>query len=147
LKEKGEGPKMDWLYRTLASLGPRISSALGRHLQGAPESALGRLLNLVAMSEDQHLYYSLEPLLGSESHEIQLMAISTIGKLRAEKAVSRLEQIISKKSWIKTKKMKEIQEASVKALAKIGTKNAMEVLRRIAEEGPGDLKKLCRELL
>jgi hypothetical protein len=147
IKEKGDGPKTDWLYRTLASLGSKISSALGRHLQSAPESALGKLLNLVAMSEDQHLYSSIEPLLGCESHEIRVMAISTIGKLRAEKAVPRLEQIISKKSWIKTKKMREIQEASAKAIAKIGTKNAMEVLRRIAEEGPGYMKKLCRELL
>jgi hypothetical protein len=147
LKEKGDGPKADWLYRTLASLGPRISSALGRRLQGAPDSALGRLLNLVAMSEDQHLYSSIEPLLEYDAHEIQLMTIDTIGKLRAERAVPRLEQIISKKSWMKTKKMKEIQEAAARALTMIGTDSAREVLRRIAEEGSGELKKLCKELL
>jgi len=147
IKEKGEGPKADWLYRTLASLGPRISNPLARRLQSAPGSALGRLLNLVAMSEDQHLYSSIEPLLEHESHEVQLMTMDTIGRLRAERAVPRLEQIISKKSFIKTKRLKEIQEAAARALANIGTDSAREVLRRIAEQGSGELRKLCRELL
>jgi len=147
LKQEGEGPKVDWLYRTLASLGPRMSRVLGRRLQGAPDSALGRLLNLIAMSEDQHLYSSIEPLLGHDAHEVQLMAINTIGKLRAERAVPRLEQIVSKKAWVKTRKVKEIQEAAARALAKIGTNSAREVLQRMAEEGSGDLSKLCRELL
>jgi hypothetical protein len=147
LKEKGDGPKADWLYRTLASIGPRMSRALGRHLHEATEIALPRLLNLIAMSEDQHLYSSVETLLQHDSHEVQLMAINTIGKLKAERAVPRLEQIVSKKSWIKSKKMKEMQEAAARALSKIGTRDAREVLKRIAEEGSGDLKRLCRELL
>jgi HEAT repeat protein len=75
------------------------------------------------------------------------MTINTIGKLKAERAVPRLEQIVSQKSFFKTKKMKEIQETAARAIAKIGTKNAMETLRRIANEGSGDINRLCRELL
>jgi len=75
------------------------------------------------------------------------MTMDTIGRLRAERAVPRLEQIISKKSFIKTKRLKEIQEAAARALANIGTDSAREVLRRIAEQGSGELRKLCRELL
>jgi hypothetical protein len=147
LKQEGKGPKVDWLYRTLATIGPRMSRALGRRLQEATEIALPRLLNLIAMSEDQHLYSSVETLLEHDSHEVQLVAINTIGKLKAERAVPRLEQIVSKKSLLKTKKMKEMQEAAARALSKIGTRDAREVLKRITEEGSGDLKRLCRELL
>jgi len=147
LRQEGDGPKVDWLYRTLATLGPRMSRSLGRRLQDAPERTLPRLLNLIAMSGDQYLFSSVESLLEHELHEIRLKAVNTIGKLKAERAVPRLEQILSKNPWVKTRKMKEMQGAAAKALADIGTENARGVLRRMAEEGSGDLKKLCRELL
>jgi hypothetical protein len=147
LRQEGDGPKVDWLYRTLATLGPRMSRLLGRRLQDAPERTLPRLLNLIAMSGDQYLFSSVESLLEHELHEIRLKAVNTIGKLKAERAVPRLEQILSKNPWVKTKKMKEMQSASARALAEIGTENAREALRRIAEGSSGDLKKLCRELL
>jgi len=124
-----------------------MSRVLGRHLQGASDNALPRLLNLVAMTEDQYLSSSVEPLLEHHAHEVQLRAINTIGKLGAERSVPHLAKIVSKKSWVKTKKMKEVQEAAARSLAEIGTKNAKEVLRQIAEGGSGDLKKLCGELL
>jgi hypothetical protein len=147
LKEGVDGPRVKWLYMTLASLGSRISMVLTRRFRGAPDEALPRLLDLAALSHDKSLSSSVEQFLDHKSHEVQLGAVNALGKIGADHSVDRLVEIVSKKSWVKTKKMKQIQAAAARSLADIGTRNAIVALQRVAEEGSDELKKLCRELL
>jgi len=142
-----EGPLIDWIYRTLAGIGPRIGKALSRRLQDASNKAIPKLLDLIAMSGDSNLSASVEPLLEHELHEIRLAAVNAIGRLKSERSVPALEKMLFKKSWIKRKAMKESQEAAARALAEIDTTKAMEILQHAAEEGQGNLKKLYNELL
>ncbi len=147
LKEGVDGPRDKWLYMTFVSLGPRISMVLARRLRGAPEEALPKLFDLAALSHDQSLSSSVEQFLDHKSYEARLGAVNALGKIGSDRGVDRLVEIVSKKSWIKTKKMKELQAAAVRSLAVIGTKNAIEALQRVAEQGSHQLKKLCKELL
>jgi hypothetical protein len=147
LKKGVDGPRGKWVNMTLASIGSRISMVLARRFREAPDEALPKLLNLAALSHDRSLSSSVEQFLDHKSHEVQLGAVNALGKIGSDRGVDRLVKIVSKKSWVKTKKMKEIQAAAARSLADIGTKNAIDALQRVAEEGSDELKRLCRELL
>ena len=145
--ESDESPQAHWLSTTLASLGPRLSRILSHRIQDAPARALSRLLNLVALSSDKQLGSAVEPLLDHQSQEIRIKAAKTLGHLRADRAVPRLEQILLQKGLLKSKKMKDFQMAAAKALAKIGTDSAREALQRVVSKGSGELQTLCKELI
>ncbi len=145
--EKDDSPRARWLLTTLASLGSRINRMLGQRLDGATDSALPLLLVLVAGTRDAHLATAVEQLLDHETHEIRLKVISTIGKLRAERSVRRLAEILTQKSWLKTKKIESLQMAAARALAEISTDEARAALKEVAGRGSGDLKTLCQKLL
>ncbi len=145
--ETDDSPQAHWLSTTLASLGPRSSRILSQRLQDASARTLLRLLDLVALSSDKQMGTAVEPLLDHQSHEMRLKAISTLGHLRADRSIPRLEQILFQKSLLKSKKTKTFQMAAAQAMAKIGTKEAHKALQRVASEGSGDLQKLCEELI
>jgi hypothetical protein len=145
--ETDEGPQAQWLSTTLATLGPRLSRILSQRLQDAPARTLLRLLDLVALSSDKQLGSAVEPLLDHQGQEIRIKAISTLGHLRADRSVPRLEQILFQKSLLKSKKTKTFQMAAAQAMAKIGTKEAHAALKRVAREGSGDLQARCKELI
>lgn len=145
--ESDESPQAHWLSSTLASLGPRLSRILSHRIQDAPARALSRLLNLVALSSDQQLGSAVEPLLDHQSQEIRIEAASTLGHLKADRSVPRLEQILFQKGLLKSKKMKAFQMAVAKALAQIGTESAREALQRVVSKGSGELQTLCQELI
>ena len=145
--ESDEGPQAYWLSATLASLGPRLSRLLSHRIQDAPARTLSRLLNLVALSSDKQLGSAVEPLLDHQSQEIRIKAANTLGRLRAERSVPRLEQILFQKGLLKSKKMKTFQVAAAKALAEIGTASAHEALQRAVSKGSGELQTLCQELI
>jgi len=128
-------------------LSPRMTSILSRRLEDASEKTLPRLLSFISMSADQHMAPAVIQLLDHQNHEIQLKGISTLGKLQAEQVVPRLNEIISQKSWIKTKKILSLQTAAAHALAEIGTDEAKAALREVASQGSGDIQKLCRKLV
>jgi hypothetical protein len=141
-------PQAQWLSTTLASLGPGLNKILIRRLQGdAPDHVLPRLLTLATISADRDLSATVGQLLDHRSHEIRLKVISTLGKVRAERVVPRLAEIVLQKSWVKTKKMKSLQMAAAHALADIGTDEAREVLQQVVSQRSGDLQTLCQELV
>ncbi|MGD9073747.1 MAG: HEAT repeat domain-containing protein [Desulfobacteraceae bacterium] len=142
-----DGPQAQWLSTTLATLGPRLSRILSQRLQDAPARTLLRLLDLVALSSDKQLGSAVEPLLDHQSQEIRIRAISTLGHLRADRSVPRLEQILFQKSLLKSKKTKAFQMAAAQAMARIGTKEAQAALQRVAREGSGDLQTRCEKLI
>ncbi len=145
--EADEGPQAHWLSTALASLGPRLSRTLGQRLQDAPARALPRLLDLVALSSDKQLGTAVEDLLDHQNQEIRIKAISTLGRLQADRSVPRLEQVLVQKGLLRSKKTKAFQLAAAEAMAKIGTEEARNALQRIATEGSGDLQILCQELI
>ena len=145
--ETDDSPQTQWLSTTLATLGPRSSRILSQRLQDASARPLLRLLDLVALSADQQMGTAVEPLLDHQSHEIRLKAISTLGHLRADRSLPRLEQILFQKSLLKSKKTKAFQMTAAQAVAKIGTREAQKVLQRVATEGSGDLQTLCKKLI
>jgi len=143
-----ESPRASWLSTTLASLGPGLTKILNRRLQGgAPENALLRILNLAAISRDSNLALSVGQLLDHKDVSIRLNAISTLGKLKAERVVPRLAEIVLQKSWMKTKKMKSMQIAAVRALVEIGTEESLRVIQKVISEGSSYLRTLCQELV
>jgi hypothetical protein len=146
LKEE-DTPRAQWLATTLASLGPKLTRTLSRLLQDASDQNLPRLLDLAVLSQDPQIAAMVEPLLDHQNNDIREKAISTLGRLHAEKAVPGLAGILSQKSWLKGKKLKALQGAAVRALAEIGSDEARKVLRQVADEGSGELQALCRELL
>jgi hypothetical protein len=145
--ESDESPQAHWLSTTLASLGPRLSRILSHRIQDAPARALSRLLDLVALSSDKQLGSAVEPLLDHQSQEIRIKAANTLGHLRADRSVPRLEQILFQKGLLKSKKMKAFQMAVAKALAEIGTASAHEALQRVVSKGSGELQTLCQKLI
>ncbi len=140
-------PQMKWISTTLATLGPGLGELLGSKLEGASDRMLSRLLTLVAISKDDKLAPLVEKLLNHKEHGIRLKAIATMGHLHAERMVPRLTEIALQKALLKTKKLKDQQIAAVKALAKIGTDEARAALQQVVDKGPGELRKLCQELL
>jgi hypothetical protein len=120
---------------------------LSHRIQDAPARALSRLLNLVAWSSDKQLGSAVEPLLDHQSQEIRIQAANTLGHLRADRSVPRLEQILFQKGLLKSKKMKTFQMAVAKALGQIGTESAREALQRVVSKGSGELQTLCQELI
>ncbi len=143
----GDSPQAHWISTTLATLGPGLGSLLSSKLRGAPDRMLPRLLTLVSLSKDLKLAPFVENLLGHKDGDIRLKAIATIGHLHAEPMVPRLTEIALHKTLLKTKKLKEQQIAAVKALAEIGTAEARNALQQVVDKGPGELRKLCQELL
>jgi hypothetical protein len=142
-----DSPQVHWISTTLATLGPGLGSLLSSKLRRAPDRMLPRLLTLVSLSKDLKLAPLVENLLGHKDGDIRLKAIATIGHLHAEPMVPRLTEIALHKALLKTKKLKEQQIAAVKALAEIGTPEARNALQQVVDKGPGELRKLCQELL
>ncbi len=140
-----ESPQGTWLSTTLASFCSRLGGVLGRKLQEANEQSLPRLLDLAIMSKDSRLGTTVDQLIEHQNHDIRLKAIETLGSLKAEKSVPRLTEVLTKKGWLKGKKLKNIQMAAAGALVQIGTENALETLRKVAEEGSGELKSFCQK--
>jgi hypothetical protein len=149
--DSDESPKAHWLLATLAGLGANLTAPLNRKLQHSQDKALIRLVRLAAMLRDQRLAHAVEKLLDHGDHEIRLQAITTLGQLKAGRSVTRLAEMVSKRSWLAdkltTRKGKAVQMAAVRALGEIGSDDARKVLERLVSEGPSDLQDLCRELL
>ena len=135
-----------WMFTTLASLGPFLGKALFRRFAGAPEEEIPGLIALAEISMDKHLAAALEQLLGHKKFEIRSMAVDALGRLKAEKSVSFLSEILSQKSWLGGKKLKSLQTQAARALFAIGTPEAQRALERTAGGGSGDLHSLCLEL-
>ncbi len=141
------GPQAKWLFTALAALGPRLSWLLNRRLQGAPEKALPSLLALAARTQDSRLSTAVEALLDHPELSVRLEVITALGQLKAERSIPHLAEILFQRSWLKTKKVKSLQEAAARALAQIGNPEAREALQKAAKEGSSDLRKLCQELI
>ena len=130
----------------MKSLGPFLGKALARRFGGAPEEDLPGLITLAEISMDKHLASSLERLLGHKKLEIRSMAVDALGRLKAEKSVSFLREILSQESWLAGKKTKSLQTQAARALFAIGTPDAKRALEQTAGRGSGELRKLCMEL-
>ena len=142
-----DSPQARWVSTSLIGLGPSLSRILNRRLPDAPDHAIARLLNLAGISRDTNLARAVEQLLEHRNLEIRVMAVSTLGALKAEGLVPRLAEIVLEKSWVRTKKMKSLQMAAARALAEIGTNKAREVLRQVISKGSADLQAFCRGLV
>ena len=142
-----DGPKAKWLSTALVSLGPEIREILGRKIENASDEALPGLLKLALMLKTRNLASSVLRYIEHKDHNLRLNVIDALGKLKAEKAVSRLAEILQKKSFFRSKKVKSLQFAAVRALGEIGTGAAKKHLKEISEKGSGELKKLCQEIV
>jgi hypothetical protein len=126
--EEDESPRGRWLTTTLAGLGPRLTRSLIRRLQEAPDGDLPRLIDVAVFIGDSQAVLPVEKLLDHKNHEIQIKAIGAIGRLHAEGAVPRLAEILKRKALIKKKKLKALQEAAAKALARIDSEASRKAL-------------------
>jgi hypothetical protein len=142
-----DNPQGRWIFTTLASFGPALGGLLlSRRFREVADNSIPRLLSLAAISKDVKLAPFVEQLMNHRNHEIRLKAISTLGHLHAERAVPLLNEIVSQKSLVKTKKKKVLQIAAATALAEIDTDEARSALQEIISQGSDDLKALCLEL-
>jgi len=145
--EERDGPRREWLFTTTATLCPRMTGVLGRKLQEAGDQDLPQLLDLVTMSGDSRLGTTVDQFLDHKNHEVRLKVIATLGKLKAEKSVHRLSELVLQKGWLKGKKAKFLQMAAAEALVQIGTDKAMEIIQQLAEEGAGEVKSFAETVL
>lgn len=142
-----DSDRSQWIFTTLASIAPELTEILDRQIQKAPEAALPRLLELVDLIMDERMAPTLEGLLDHKEFAIRSMAVRTLGHLKCRKSTGRLGQILLDRSWLMGKKMKSLQMDAARALAEIGTEEAMELLAQTVRRGSGDLQALCHELL
>jgi hypothetical protein len=142
-----ESAQSRWLTTTLASLGPRLTKILDFRLQDAPDKSVPALLTLANISADPSLAPSVGKFMDHKDYEIQLKVISALGKMKAESVVSSLAGIISKRYWVKTKKVKSLQMAAARALADIGTDEARSFLAQVANSGSRGIHAFCKELI
>jgi hypothetical protein len=136
-----------WLWTTLAGLGSKLNRSITQRLEQAPDEELPDLIVLVSLLGDKSLALPLEELLEHKNHDIRTEAVRTLGRLQAERSVPRLAEVVLQKSLLKSKKTKALQLDAARALAAIGTDQARAVLEQVTEEGSGDLRDLCQELL
>jgi len=142
-----ESAQTRWLTTTLAGLGPRITKILYYRLQDAPDKSIPTLLTLAKISADPSLASSVEQFMEHKDYKIQLKVISALGKIKAESVVSRLVTIISKRYWVKTKKVKSLQMTAARALADIDTDEARSFLKQVARGGSRGIHAFCKELV
>jgi hypothetical protein len=145
--DEADSPKARWLTQNLIGLGSRLARILAPRIEVGSDHTLTKLLELAAISTDQHLAPVVEPLLEHKHSDIRLTAINTLGSLKAEGSVPHLAQILRQKHRMKSKKVKSHQLAAARALAEIGTDGSHSVLEEIAQEGKGELQAMCRELV
>jgi len=141
-----KGARSRWIFTTLTSLGPFLREVLSRRFTGASEEEIPALITLAEISKDKQLAVPLEQLLGHKKLEIRSMAVEALGRLKAEKSVRLLSELLSQKSWLAGKKIKSLQTQAARALFSIGTPEAKRALDRIAGGASGELQKLCMEL-
>ena len=113
----------------------------------APDQHIPRLLDLVALTDDSQIAVLVEQLLDHQNHDIRLKAIATLGRIQADRAVPRLADILFKKSWLKGKKLKTLQETAATALARIKSDGALKALQRAANEGSAEIQALSKKML
>jgi hypothetical protein len=142
-----DSPQARWVSTSLIGLGPSLRRILNRRLPDVPDHAIPRLLNLASISRDSNLARAVGQLLEHRNLEIRVMAVSTLGALKAEGLVPRLAEIVLEKSWVRTKKMKSLQMAAARALAEIGTNKAREALGQVISKGSADLRAFCQGLV
>lgn len=143
-----DGAQARWLTTILATLGRDLTRVLIRRLQGsASDQALSQLLALAAATGDSDLGTAVGRHLDHRNHDIRARAAAALGKLGSEQAVPRLAEIALQKSLVRTKKRKSLQRAAILALAEINTDRAREAMKTVISQGPGDLRKLCEELM
>ncbi|MEW6665765.1 MAG: hypothetical protein AB1512_11170 [Thermodesulfobacteriota bacterium] len=142
-----DSPQGKWILSTLGGLIPAVTRLLTRRLLDAPENQIPRLLDLAVLSGEKKLGPGVEALLERENHELKLKALLTLAELRAEHSVPRLREILLQKSWIKTRKVRDLQTAAARALSRIGTQEARSALEEAVSGASGDIQDLCRELL
>lgn len=142
-----ESSQYQWILTALASVAPRLTRLLNQQFEKAPESALPNLLELVGLVMDDQMAPPVEELLSHKDISIRALAVRTLGHLRSESSVDRLQGILLDRGWITGKKTKSLQMDAARALAEIGTTEAKGVLHQAASTGSGDLQALCRELL
>jgi len=145
--EKEQTDQAHWITTTLVSLGRKITNSITQRFQSASERTLPRLLGLTALLGDKHLASPVEQLLDHRDYEIRLKAIRTLGRLKTERVVPRLAQIVLDHTWLRTKKMKSLQLAAARALSEIDSEKARAVLQQAADEGAPDVRAFCRDLL
>ncbi len=142
-----QSPQVRWILTTLSALGPSINLSLERRITRAPDQALPLLLDLAGRSGDRNMARCVAQFLEHQNPQIRLKAVVTLGRLKAESAVPRLGEMALQRSWIRTRKTRVVQEAAIKALGAIGTKDAKALLKQVITRGPADLGALCREFL
>jgi len=146
--EDGQDERIRWLKKSMASLGPYLGEPLARRFERADDhNEILRLLEIAPLCEALGIVPTIVKFLGHQRYDIRLKAIKAAGSLKAEGAVPVLSEIVSQRPWLRTKKKRALQAAAVKALAEIGSERSKEVLRRVIEEGPGDLRSLCEDLV
>lgn len=137
----------DWLMTTLASIGASISRVLGSRIESASDVDLPALLDLADLIRDQQLAPALERLLSHKDHRVLSQAIGTLGRLRSERSVPPLAQIVLRKAWFNRKKDRLLRMEALMALAQIRTEEAKAVIQRVATTESGELQRLSRDIL
>jgi HEAT repeat protein len=85
---------------------------------------------------------ALEALAATDGDAAQGAAIRGLGRLRAPGAEERLIQIAGDGSA-----PEDLRMDAAEGLAELGTPQALDLLRKLAAEGPEELRQLCAELL
>ena len=137
----------DWLMTMLASMGAPLVKILGSRINTAPDTDLPALLDLADFFMDRQIAPTLENLLNHKDYDIRFQTVRTLGRLKSEKSVTPLAQIILDGGWFTGKKTRLLQMEALQALAGIETGEASAVLEKVASSGSGELQKLSRELL
>ena len=137
----------DWLMTMLASMGAQIAKALGFRISNAPDADLPALLDLADLFMEPQIAPALEDLLNHRDYDIRFQAVRTLGHLKSERSLPALAQIVLDGSWFTGKKTRLLQAEALEALAGFGTKEARNVLEKVATSGSGDLRKLSHQLL
>lgn len=141
-----QGDQARWIRTSLTRLGPQLGKQLIHRFEEARDQDIPRLLDIAILCGSRNMVAEVIGFLQHPAHDVRLKAIEAAGALRAEEAVPLLKETALHKSFLRTKKQKSLQAASVNALAGIGTESARKVLEQVIREGPRDLRSLCQDL-
>ena len=144
---EGQSALGDWLMTMLASMGAQAARALGSRINSAPDEDLPALVDLAGFFMDKQVAPALEKLLRHRDYHVRFQVIRTLGRLKSERSVTSLAEIILDGSWFTGKKTKLLRMEALQALAGIETEEARLVLEQVASSGSGELQKLSLQLL
>jgi HEAT repeat protein len=130
--------------------GDRAYELLERTLSKSTERSRATIVQACVAARSEHSVGFFGHLLRhvdhrGESESLYLLSIEALGALGSTAGVPALKEALHRGEWWAPRRTNALRRAAATALARIGTHDALEVLREAMSSGPGGVRAAARE--